>query len=212
MTIKFNHVIPEPLASNYNPDSAIWNREFSLEVGKQYIINAKSGKGKSTFAQIIYGTRKDYTGEVFIDNKSIKSFSNDELATLRQTGISILFQDLRLFNDLSAKDNVLVNAVLDENPSLHLIDTWANKLGVAHLLDRKVSVLSYGERQRIAIIRALIQPFDWLLLDEPFSHLDLENTQIAYALIQERAKELNAGIVFTTLGEDHFLKGEMKEL
>lgn len=212
MTIEFNLVIPEPIQSNYNPASEIWNQKFSLQTGTEYNINAKSGKGKSTFTQIIYGIRKDFQGDVLVDNKSIKSISNADLAKMRQEQLSILFQDLRLFTELTAKDNILVNAALNDDPPLHLINDWANQLGVAHLLERPAGLLSYGERQRIAMIRALIQPFQWILLDEPFSHLDLENTEIAYSLIKQRAKEQNAGIILTTLGEDHFLDGQMKEL
>lgn len=212
MTIEFNLVIPEPIQSNYNPASEIWNQKFSLQTGTEYNINAKSGKGKSTFTQIIYGIRKDFQGDVLVDNKSIKSISNADLAKMRQEQLSILFQDLRLFTELTAKDNILVNAALNDDPPLHLINDWANQLGVAHLLERTAGLLSYGERQRIALIRALIQPFQWILLDEPFSHLDLENTEIAYSLIKQRAKEQNAGIILTTLGEDHFLDGQMKEL
>lgn len=212
MTIEFNLVIPEPIQSNYNPASEIWNQKFSLQTGTEYNINAKSGKGKSTFTQIIYGIRKDFQGDVLVDNKSIKSISNADLAKMRQEQLSILFQDLRLFTELTAKDNILVNAALNDAPPLHLINDWANQLGVAHLLERPAGLLSYGERQRIALIRALIQPFQWILLDEPFSHLDLENTEIAYSLIKQRAKEQNAGIILTTLGEDHFLDGQMKGL
>lgn len=212
MTIEFNLVIPEPIQSNYNPASEIWNQKISLQTGTEYNINAKSGKGKSTFTQIIYGIRKDFRGDVLVDNKSIKTISNADLAKMRQEQLSILFQDLRLFTELTAKDNILVNAALNDDPPLHLINDWANQLGVAHLLERRAGLLSYGEKQRIALIRALIQPFQWILLDEPFSHLDLENTEIAYSLIKQRAKEQNAGIILTTLGEDHFLDGQMKEL
>ena len=84
MTIEFNQVIPEPIQSNYNPDSEIWNQNFCLKQGNEYIINAKSGKGKSTFTQIIYGVRKDYTGEVSINSEIIKNFSNDWLSLFIQ--------------------------------------------------------------------------------------------------------------------------------
>lgn len=212
MTIEFKKVIPEPIKSNYNPESEIWNQHFKLEEGKEYIINAKSGKGKSTFIQIIYGIRKDFEGTILVNSENIKDLSNDALALLRQQNLSILFQDLRLFGDLSARDNILVNAALNISSPLHLIDKWASQLGISHLLEKQVNLLSYGERQRIALIRTLIQPFDWVLLDEPFSHLDLGNTKIAYQLIKQRALEQNAGILITTLGEDHFLEGEVKNL
>jgi putative ABC transport system ATP-binding protein len=60
-----------------------------------------------------------------------------------------------------------------------------------------------GQQQRVAIIRALCQPFDWLLMDEPFSHLDEENTQRALSLINRRANDINSGFILTTLGGNH---------
>jgi ABC-type lipoprotein export system ATPase subunit len=212
MTIEFDNVIPDPIRSNYNPNSEIWNHRFTFQQGKEYVINAKSGKGKSTFIEIIYGVRKDYSGKVFLHLDQMNTLSNAKLADFRQDNLAVMFQDLRLFTELSAKENILVNAVLNDKSPIHYIAEWANHLGVAHLLEKRAGLLSYGERQRIALIRALIQPFDWLLLDEPFSHLDLDNTKTAYSLIKKRAKEQNAGVIITTLGEDHFLKGETIQL
>jgi putative ABC transport system ATP-binding protein len=60
-----------------------------------------------------------------------------------------------------------------------------------------------GQQQRVAIIRALCQPFEWLILDEPFSHLDIENTQRSLKLIDERCNHLKAGFVLTSLGDRH---------
>jgi len=212
MTIEFQLVLPEPIQNNYNPDSEIWNKNFNLKQGEEYIINAKSGKGKSTFLQIIYGIRKDFKGQVLLDSADVTKLNNNSLANIRQQKLAIMFQDLRLFTDLTAKENILINAYLEETPPLHYMNEWANQLGIAHLLDKKAGLLSYGERQRFAIIRALIQPFDWILLDEPFSHLDLENTKIAYSLIKQRAKKINAGIILTTLGEDNFLESQTMQL
>jgi putative ABC transport system ATP-binding protein len=77
-------------------------------------------------------------------------------------------------------------------------------LGVDHLKEKKAKHLSYGERQRFAIIRSLISSFEWLLLDEPFSHLDKANANKAAALIQENCKERNAGMIVAGLDEDQF--------
>ena len=69
--------------------------------------------------------------------------------------------------------------------------------------DQKAIHLSYGQRQRIAVIRALCQPFDFLLLDEPFSHLDDVNQQLLIDLVTEEAAKNKAGIIFTSLHEIH---------
>jgi ABC-type phosphate/phosphonate transport system ATPase subunit len=69
--------------------------------------------------------------------------------------------------------------------------------------EQKCGLLSMGQQQRVAIIRALCQPFEWLILDEPFSHLDIENTQRSLKLIDERCNHLKAGFVLTSLGDRH---------
>ena len=79
-------------------------------------------------------------------------------------------------------------------------------LNVSHTLAKRCETLSYGERQRIAIIRALIQPFDWLLLDEPFSHLDSENARKAAALISAEVLARNAGMIVTSHGANSFFE------
>ena len=132
--------------------------------------------------------------------------SGNALATIRQGEVSIIFQDLRLFAHLSARENIELNRVLQQPYyEASVIDSMANSLGIAHILHQKAGVCSYGEQQRIAIIRALMQPFHWLLMDEPFSHLDIENTAKAVALIERECKKRGAGFILTDLDNDnHF--------
>ena len=86
-----------------------------------------------------------------------------------------------------------------------MIDVFAERLGVTHILNQRAGLCSYGEQQRLAIIRALIQPFDWLIMDEPFSHLDQENISKAAALIAEECSKRKAGFLLTDLDADnHF--------
>ena len=81
----------------------------------------------------------------------------------------------------------------------------AAELGITHILEQKAGLCSYGEQQRIAIIRALIQPFSWLIMDEPFSHLDNANIINAAQLIQRECTKRGAGLVITDLEHDtHF--------
>ena len=208
MNIQLHHVVPEPIKASINPHSQVWNTELIFKKGVEYQINAKSGKGKSTLSQILYGIRKDYQGSVIIGDRPMEEISQEDLATLRQSLISILFQDLRLFLELTPLDNIMLNAELNKQSVNKSIEPWANELGVMHLLHKPMKFLSYGERQRFAILRSLIQPYKWIILDEPFSHLDQENTEKAYQLILQRSEQQNAGLIITTLGEDHFLKGE----
>ena len=84
----------------------------------------------------------------------------------------------------------------------------ASRLGILDKLEKQCSTCSYGEQQRIAIIRSLLQPFDFLLLDEPFSHLDDENTRKAMALIEEETEARNAAIILNDLRIIDYLKTE----
>ena len=87
----------------------------------------------------------------------------------------------------------------------NVIDIMAEQLGITSILNQKAATCSYGEQQRIAIIRSLVQPFYWLIMDEPFSHLDKNNIDKATALIEAECKKRKAGFILTDLEDDeHF--------
>jgi putative ABC transport system ATP-binding protein len=169
-------------------------------------IKAPSGTGKTTLMNILYKLRHDYEGRVLWSGKNLEEIREDELANLRQQKVSVIFQDLRLFPNLTARENIELNRVLQQPLyQASVIDEMAVALNVRSILDQKAGICSYGEQQRIAIIRALVQPFEWLIMDEPFSHLDIEITQKAATLIASECKKRNAGFVLTDLDEDeHF--------
>jgi ABC-type lipoprotein export system ATPase subunit len=204
MTIRFNNVTPAPLAGVIDSRTDVWQKECVFEPAKKYRLVAPSGKGKSTFIHYIYGLRNDYSGEVTLDGKNSRDVTNDQWAEIRQRNISIVYQDLRLFLHLTAEQNLEVKSALYSEESAEKIGIMSERLGVANLLKKKSNTLSYGERQRIAIIRALIQPFDWLLVDEPFSHLDKDNSEKAFELIDEEVNKRNAGLILTSLGQDNY--------
>ncbi len=204
MTIALDHIVPIPLKDRFSQrTSDVWNNTLALEQGAFIKIKAPSGTGKTTLVHILYKLRNDFEGAVQIDNTSLSAINDDQLAALRQQHISIIFQDLRLFPNLTARENIELKRVL-QTPFYEagVIDSMAEALGVSHVMEQKAGLCSYGEQQRIAIIRALIQPFSWLIMDEPFSHLDLVNTQKAAALIEAECRKRNAGFIITDLDED----------
>lgn len=207
MQVILQGLLPVPLKEKLiQRRSGIWNQKVSFEQGEWIKIKAPSGTGKTTLIHILYKLRDDYEGSVFWNDKELGSIQGDELAKLRQNEAGIVFQDLRLFPQLTARENIELNRVLQQPfYESDRIDDMAEQLGVSHILHQKAALCSYGEQQRIAIIRALVQPFSWLLMDEPFSHLDLENTAKAAALIADECKKRNAGFILTDLDEDlHF--------
>ncbi len=204
MQITLKNVLPIPLASqnieNQSIPSNIWQANCNFIAGQTTQISAFSGKGKSSFVHFLYGIRNDYTGNILLDNQDIQQFSLQNWASIRQNKIAIVFQDLRLFLHLTAEENLLIKANLTEIGKQKNIKKMAEKLQISHLLDKKTAFLSYGERQRVAIIRSILQPFEVLLLDEPFSHLDKENIERASELLKQESENNQATVLMTSLG------------
>lgn len=207
MLLQLQNIIPIPLKDKLlQRNSDVWNKNLQFENSDFVKIKAPSGTGKTTFVHIIYKLRNDYEGNVLWNDKSLITIKADELAILRQQNISIIFQDLRLFPNLSARENIELKRVL-QKPfyESNIIDEMAEQLDIVSILNQKASMCSYGEQQRIAIIRSLMQPFNWLIMDEPFSHLDKNNIEKAAALINAECKKRNAGFILTDLEDDeHF--------
>ena len=203
--IVFDKVLPYPLVGVIDSDTEIWDTLLEIEEGKNYMMSAASGRGKSTMLSIIFGLRKDYHGTAYIDDKVIAKTSPNEWTEYRRNKISIVFQDLRLFLNHSVWENLKIKAEL-YNTSNDELFKLVERLRIKHLLEHKCSHISYGERQRVAIIRALLQPFKYLLLDEPFSHLDAANIDICKELILEKCAEKNAGMIMGSLGDTYGIK------
>jgi putative ABC transport system ATP-binding protein len=203
MLLKFNKVLPFPIPERDINNSEVWGEEgIFFEPNKNYLIAAESGKGKTTFVSIIYGIRKDYSGECHIEKRNVLSLTHSDWVEIRRKEISIVFQGLRLFDDLTAFENIDIKNKLSQHKSEEQITEYAELLGIAEHLFRPCGYLSFGQKQRVAIIRALCQPFKTILLDEPFSHLDLKNSKTAYNLILQESKKNNASIIITSLSEN----------
>lgn len=199
MKIQLEKVVPEPLRDSYNSESTCWNADVELLSGTKIVVEAVSGKGKSTFVNSIYGIRKDFSGKILIDGKSTKEISIDEWSTIRAKRLSVVFQDLQLIPHLTVSENLALKNELTNNTSEEEQKELINQVGLSDKWNTPCGILSYGQQQRIAVIRALLQPFEVILLDEPFAHLDQENSHICYNMITEKAKKNNATIVLTTL-------------
>lgn len=209
--ITFKNVKPFPLIENgISATSEIFNTQVEFETGKKYLVIAPSGKGKSTMLHLMYGLRSDYEGDILLDNKNIKTFTHDDWATIRQKKSGIVFQDLRLFLHLTARENIFIKKDLTDTPSVSDVDMMCEQLGISPYLNQKCETLSYGQRQRVAIIRALCQPFEMLLLDELFSNLDIENIKIATDLINKACEKNNAGFILVSLGDDYYFHYDKK--
>ncbi len=180
--------------------SEIWQQDVTLERGKRYLISAESGTGKSSMCSYIYGYRQDYSGVIAFDGQDIRSLTVAQWCEIRQRHIAYLPQEMRLFAELTAMENVELKNDLTGFKSRDEIVRLFQALGIEDKQDSLVAKLSIGQQQRVAIIRALCQPCDFIMLDEPVSHLDDENNRIAADLITQEATRQGAGVIATSVG------------
>ena len=200
--ITFQSVVPQVFESQKEAlHSEVWNRELTFEKGKLYLIEAASGRGKSTFCSYVLGYRHDYSGQVLFNDVPTSTFKVRDWVEARRLHISHLFQELRLFPELTAFENIVIKNKLTNFKSQEQIATWFEQLGIADKMDERIGRMSFGQQQRVALIRALVQPFDFLLVDEPISHLDDKNAVVMAEMMMKEAREQGAGVLVTSIGK-----------
>lgn len=198
--IQLQQTLPEVFASGQAVQSEVWHQNITFTRDSISLIKAASGTGKSSLCSYIFGYRQDYQGLILFDQKNIKQFTEKDWNHIRTTELSIVFQELRLFEELSAWDNIQIKNKLTGYKTKKEITHLFERLGIEDKLHTPIGKLSYGQRQRVAFIRALCQPFHYILLDEPISHLDSHNSkELASVLLEETTKQ-QAGIIVTSLG------------
>lgn len=199
--IIFNSVIPDVFSHSNTLNSDVWNSDVVFNKEQLYLIEADSGKGKSTFCSYILGYRRDYSGNIKFDNKSVREMKISEWIDIRKLHISYLFQELRLFSELTAFENVEIKNKLTNFKNKQQILEWFEILGIGDKVNSKICHMSFGQQQRVAMIRALVQPFDFILVDEPISHLDDNNSKIMGDIMMTEAKAQGAGVIVTSIGK-----------
>ena len=195
------NALPQVFIGKDYIDSDVWHKDVELEKGHFYLIEAGSGTGKSSLCSYIYGYRNDYEGIITFDGNNIRNLNVKDWVELRKRSLSMLFQDLRLFTELTAMENVLLKNALIGFKKKKEIKNLFYELGIGDKMNVEVGKMSFGQQQRVALIRALCQPFDFLFLDEPVSHLDEINANNMARVLTEEAMKQGAGIVVTSIGK-----------
>ncbi len=198
--IELNNTLPKVFAGRDALPSDVWQCDLTMERGQHYLIVAESGTGKSSLCAYLYGYRVDYSGTMRFDGRDIRSLSVAEWCQVRQRNIAYLPQELRLFPELTAMENVQLKNRLTSHKSEREILDWFDALGIPDKVNSPVAKLSIGQQQRVAIIRTLCQPADFILLDEPVSHLDETNNRIVANLVMAEATRMGASIIATSVG------------
>jgi ABC-type lipoprotein export system ATPase subunit len=204
MKLSLQNLLPAYFAEERKNNSEVWGKLIEFEKGQLVKIVAPSGSGKTSLVHFMYGLRSDYSGDILYDSYSIKNYDPEDFAAHRKNNLSIVLQDMRLLPEQTVFQNLEIKRQLNPFHPKEKINEMAERLGIGDKLNSLVKTCSYGEQQRVAIIRSLLQPFDFLLLDEPFSHLDNRNSELAMQLMLEEANKRNAAIIFADLERIEF--------
>ena len=196
MELVLRHLKPTYMEeAELHPSDIYLREEVVFAPAKRYLIRAQSGRGKTSLLSFIYGDRDTYEGTITYDGVARPK----DLFSYRSNKLSYLFQDLRLFPSLTAKENIQLKNRLTGYFSSEQVSQLLERVGLVHKVDTPLAALSLGQRQRVAFLRALAQPFEVLLLDEPFSHLDEANTHLRWELLQEECSQRGATLLMTSL-------------
>lgn len=206
--IRLDNTLPEVFARRDDLHSEIWRKDVTLERGHLYLVEASSGTGKSSLCSFIYGYRQDYQGTIAFDSQDIRRYGIGDWTRIRQRHLSLMFQELRLFPELTAMENVQIKNRLTGFKAAQEILQWFDELGIPDKVDTKIGLMSFGQQQRVAMMRALVQPFDFLFVDEPVSHLDDRNSHIMADIMMREARRQGAAVVVTSIGKHMVLDYE----
>lgn len=153
---------------------------FSVEKNEILGIMGTSGCGKTTLLKIL-GLMEDFSdGEILWEGEPVKKMGPERKAKLRRTKIGFIFQDYKLLDSLTVEDNILLPLLLEKTEDSDIYEkvrSISQTYGIEDLLKRYPANLSGGEKQRVAICRALINNPDIILADEPTGNLDEEYTE-----------------------------------
>ena len=199
MQITLNNVKPKYMSESEVAGSDIYLQpSVVFEQGRKYMVCARSGHGKTSLLNFIYGISDQYDGSIERKAESGKRKAESG-ERLRLSVLSYMFQDLGLFPELTAMENVQLKNRLTDFKSDGEIERMLDALLPEGKKHQPVATLSLGQRQRVAAVRALCQPMRFLLLDEPFSHLDHDTAAQVAAMISAEVERQGAGLIVTAL-------------
>ena len=189
------------IQKSYNGERVLFGVSLDIADGEFVSIMGESGSGKSTFLSILGGFLDADGGEVLLDGEKVSSMTESRLAQIRSTALGFVFQGYKLIPTLTAKDNILLPAVLggkSEDELKEYLGSLANALGIEGMLEKFPDQLSGGQCQRVAIARALLYKPKTLILDEPTGALDSAMEKRVMELLTQVNRELGTTVVQVT--------------
>lgn len=189
------------IEKSYNGERVLFGVSLNIADGEFVSIMGESGSGKSTLLSILGGFLAADAGEVLLDGESVLQMSERRLAEIRCSTLGFVFQGYKLIPTLTARDNLLLPAVLggkSEDELREYLQRLADALGISALLEKFPDQLSGGQCQRVAIARALLYRPKTLILDEPTGALDSAMEKRVMELLRAVNQELGTTVVQVT--------------
>ena len=178
---------------------ALKNINLSINKGEFVAIVGPSGSGKSTLLHLIGGVDKPTSGKVYINNVDIYSLKEKDLSIFRRRNVGLIYQFYNLIPVLSAKENILLPAELDNRKiDKEYLDDLLKTLGLKERENHLPNELSGGQQQRTSIGRALINRPEVILADEPTGNLDSKNSKEVLELLKLSVKKYNQTLIMIT--------------
>jgi len=184
------------------------NIKLEINQGTNIGITGKSGSGKSTFLQIVASLDKPTSGEIFFNENKLNQMKNDELSKLRLENFGFVYQFHHLLEDMTILENVLLPNQYNKSDNKFNKEEIFNlleKVGLTERLNHLPWKLSGGEKQRAAIVRAIVNKPNFLFLDEPTGNLDESNAKSIQELLINLSKDLNFSLI-TSSHDIEFIK------
>ena len=177
------------------------NINLEVSSGESIAIVGASGSGKSTLLHVISGLESACSGEIYLDNKLISDFSEDELCNIRLKKIGFIYQSHHLIKELNVKENISLPLLIANKKNSYVISKTneiIEKVGLSNRSDFQIDKLSGGERQRVAIARSIIHDPKIIFADEPTGNLDKINAKNIFSLLADLANYNNSSLIVAT--------------
>ncbi len=173
--------------------------DLTIPSGQFVAITGPSGSGKTTLLSLVAGLDVPTSGSIVIDDQDITKLDEDALASLRGRRFGFIFQNFHLIPTLTAVENVILAAELNDAPSPRKkSEDLLGMVGLSGRLDHYPAQLSGGEQQRLCLARAFVNEPEIVLADEPTGNLDSKNSGHILELIQELHRVKRATILLVT--------------
>lgn len=174
---------------------------FNVEKGEYIAVMGRSGCGKTTLLKVLGLIDKPTKGIVIYKNQEVEKLWGDKLAEIRRNELGFVYQDFYLLDSLSVLENIMLPMIMNQENAEKMKQaaiSWAKQMEISHLLSKAPNELSGGEKQRVAICRALINDPDLILADEPTGNLDSKSSRAVIEALNTINETYGKTIVMVT--------------